>query len=150
MSKPVAVKVFGILNIVFGTLGLVTSPLNLINVNRSLDLLGAEGFYRSWAYLSIAITPILSLVLLILGIGLLRYREWGRRGTVIYAWVVIVLGILSLLITVGSLATQLGGEPNPVIIGGIIGGVIGGIIGLIYPILSLVFLTRPSAKDACR
>jgi hypothetical protein len=149
MSKPVAVKVFGILNIVFGTLGLVTSPLNFINVNRSLDLIGAEGFYRSWAYFSIGLTPVTSLALLILGIGLLRYQEWGRRGTVIYSWIVIVLGILSVVITVGSLATQLGGEPNPVVIGGIIGGVVGGVIGLIYPILSLVFLTRPSAKAAC-
>ena len=149
MSKPVAVKVFGILNIVFGSLGLVTSPLNFVNIGQSVEIFEAEGFFRTWLYISIGITPILSLILLILGIGLLRYKEWGRQGTVIYSWFTIILGIFSSVITVGSLASRLG-DSNPVIIGAVVGGIIGTVIGLIYPIISLVFLTRPSAKEACR
>ncbi len=149
MSKPVAVKVFGILNIVFGSLGLVTSPLNFANLGQAVEILGAQGFYRQWLYLSAGIAPIMALILLILGIGLLRYAEWGRRGTVIYSWFSIALVIVSSLITITSLASQLG-DSNPAVIGAIIGGVIGTIIGLIYPIVSLIFLTRPSARDACR
>ncbi|MEM7772194.1 MAG: hypothetical protein AAF327_16980 [Cyanobacteria bacterium P01_A01_bin.37] len=149
MSKPVAVKVFGILNIVFGSLGLVTSPLNFLNLGQSIELLQAEGFFRTWLSLTVFIAPITSLILLILGIGLLRYKEWGRQGTVIYSWFTIILGILSGVITVGSLAGQLS-DSNPVILGAVIGGIIGAVVGLIYPIVSLVFLTRPSAKEACR
>ena len=149
MSKPVAVKVFGILNIVFGSLGLVTSPLNFVNIGQSVEMFEAEGFFRMWLYISIGIAPLLSLILLVLGIGLLRYNEWGRRGTVIYSWFTIILGIVSSLITVGSLASKLG-EANPVIIGAVIGGIIGTFVGLIYPIVSLVFLTRPAAREACR
>ncbi|MEM9451906.1 MAG: hypothetical protein AAGA75_25730 [Cyanobacteria bacterium P01_E01_bin.6] len=149
MSKPVAVKVFGILNIVFGSLGLVTSPLNFLNLGQSIELLQAEGFFRTWLSLTVFIAPITSLILLILGIGLLRYKEWGRQGTVLYSWFTIILGILSGVITVGSLAGQLS-DSNPVILGAVIGGIIGAVVGLIYPIVSLVFLTRPSAKEACR
>ncbi|NJN91311.1 MAG: hypothetical protein HC878_13715, partial [Leptolyngbyaceae cyanobacterium SL_5_14] len=37
-TVPSSVKVFGILNIVFGSFGLVTSPLGLLNLNQSIQV----------------------------------------------------------------------------------------------------------------
>ncbi|NJO52413.1 MAG: hypothetical protein HC840_26825 [Leptolyngbyaceae cyanobacterium RM2_2_4] len=149
-TVPSSVKVFGILNIVFGSFGLVTSPLGLLNLNQSIQVFenfGASPLTISWIRFSAWLSPLLSLALLILGIGLLMKKPWGRSGSIIYSYISIALGVLSMILVVGAFSSGLE-SGDPAAIGGIIGGVIGSLVGLIYPILTIVFLSKPNVKAA--
>jgi hypothetical protein len=144
-QAPVAIRVFGILYIVFGGMGLLCSPMTLLGLAQMRTLLGnnpaAMGFFIFSGVLSI----ISAAVMLAAGIGLVRNREWARRLAVIYSWASIVLGLVSTVLTVMFLAGRAGSAPE--LWGGLIGGVIGGLFGLAFNGLTIYFLTRPAVKD---
>lgn len=149
-SVPGSVKIFGILNVVFGSFGLVTTPFSLTKLDESIQVfeqLGASSLAIQWIKISSWLSPLLSLTLLVLGIGLLMKKPWGRTGSVAYAFFSIALGILSMILILRAFS---GGASSgdPTAIGGIIGGAIGGLVGLIYPILTIVFLNKPDVKAA--
>jgi hypothetical protein len=149
-TVPSSVKVFGILNIVFGSFGLVTSPLGLLSLDQSIQIFqnfGASPLVIGWVRLSAWLSPLMALILLTLGIGLLMKKPWGRSGSVIYAFVSIAIGILSMVVIVGAFSSGLESS-DPAAIGGMIGGVVGGLVGLIYPILTIIFLNKPNVKVA--
>lgn len=153
-SKSTAVKVFGILHLVFGTLSLVIAPLNFSGLDTTLELLQVTGLYRSWLQFTVFLSPVLAIIMIVLGIGLLRYAEWSRRGSIYLAIFSIVFSLLDVLVSAIGFAGQLGNAGSPetagVAFGAMIGTVIGSIIGMIYPILMLILLTRPVAKASCR
>jgi uncharacterized Tic20 family protein len=91
--------------------------------------------------------------LLALGIGLLKFKGWARRGSIIYACIAIVWGIVGLILIL--LAMSMGWMTAPEgqmagMIGGMLGGICGGIIGMIYPVLLLIFMNSAKVKDAFR
>jgi hypothetical protein len=149
-TVPGSVKVFGILNIVFGSFGLVTSPLGLVSLDQSIEVFesfGANPMAIGWVRASAWLSPLMALALLILGIGLLMKKPWGRSGSIIYSYIAIAIGILSMIFIVGVFSGGLESS-DPAAIGGIVGGVIGGLVGLIYPILTIIFLSKPNVKAA--
>ncbi|MGB3492923.1 MAG: hypothetical protein WBA57_09355 [Elainellaceae cyanobacterium] len=153
-SKSTAVKVFGILSIVFGALTLSTSPLGIVGLGSTLQQLGASGFLATWITVTTFLAPIFGIISIVLGIGLLKYAEWGRKGSIYYAIFTIAFNILSAaLMGLGmsaAISANAGPEAAAVAAGIVIGAIIGGLFTMIYPVLVLIFLTRPTAKASCR
>ncbi|OLP15496.1 hypothetical protein BST81_25895 [Leptolyngbya sp. 'hensonii'] len=150
-SVPVSVKVFGILNTIFGSFGVVTSPFTLLAMRRTVmvyERFDAGPLVLGWIRLSLLISPIIAGVLLATGIGLLMKKAWGRSAAVILAYISIGISIFNIILILSVFAKGLGGSESAAAVGGIIGGIIGGTIGLIYPILTAIFLTRPDVKAA--
>lgn len=161
MYRPTTVTVFGILNIIFGSLGLLCTPLSLLALfvpqnpsfpNPALDLMKSNDAYRTWMIVSVALGTIVSGVLLAAGIGLLMLKSWGHKASIGYSIYAIVMGLLSIpmsyFFVVAPLMAQANQTQSPqqqgAAFGGAIGGLFGGCLGLIYPILLLVFMKQPN------
>jgi hypothetical protein len=154
-KRPTSVTVFGTINIVFGALGLLCSPLGIIgllipNPGGPMDMYPAG--MKLFLLFSYALGMMMSVILLVCGIGLLHLKRWARQTTYIYGWFAIIWGILSTFITLAVLGASLSGanqEAMPAAIGGIVGGACGGLVGLIYPIFLVVYMKRPNLVAAC-
>ena len=159
--KPASIKVFGILNIIFGSLGLVCGGFGflVLVVMQSSSEMGdviqsaistqySEG-YMTFIMFAAVIGLLLSIFLLTCGIGLLKERNWGRTCSLGYA----VLGIIHATVNaIGSVIFAQAGPAamGPVAIGASVGAIIGTAIGVIYPICILIFLTRPNVVEALK
>lgn len=140
-------KVLGILNIIFGTLGLICLPLSLMGVG----IMGNEREFRAlynesqmtWMTLNIVFNIPLAIMELASGVGLASYREWGRKLSIAFA----TLGImLSIVYPVGMIMMESSsGSPDKMI-----GFVLGSCGGMIYPIILLVFMFQARVKTALR
>jgi hypothetical protein len=158
VEKPTSVTVFGVLNCVFGGLGIICTPISLIGlfIGDLLPMAQANRMeiapgYKVFLVISAIAGVCFAAWLLSLGIGLLKMKSWARRGSVIYACIAIVWGIAGIIITV--LATLLGWmgpaeSETPAMIGGMVGGACGGMLGLIYPVLLLIFMQSRKVKEA--
>jgi hypothetical protein len=161
MARPTAVTVFGILNIIFGALGLLCTPFTLLALfmpqnssfpNPAIDLMKTNEGYRIWMITSMVLGIIVSGILLAAGIGLLMLKPWGRKASVgygIYAIVMVVITLpINYLLLIAPLMARAQSSSNPQesagAMGGAIGGLFGGCAGLIYPVLLLVFMMQPN------
>lgn len=162
---PVPIKVFGILNLImaawglFGTcVALVPFFVDLNTPNPVLDIMEENDFYYSFNIFSLIVGFVLIGMLTAAGIGLLKNRSWGRSLSVLYAVITIVLTIISTVLTYIYLvqplmekAAKMAPGPEKISLqSGAIGGLGGGCIGLIYPIVLLIFMTRPRIVQALR
>jgi hypothetical protein len=145
---PASVKVFGIIDLVFGTLGLLSALNSLAKfsqVRESYKMFPTLAKLSGWMPIQMLISVLMAIALLTLGIGLLKRQPWARSLSVYFAMFVIGFGLLNLAIMV----TLLGGDlTNPMSIGLIIVTVFGIFIGSIYYGLMIYFLTRPEVKAA--
>jgi len=149
--KPGSIKVFGILNVVFGAIGLICGGfgfLTLVVMQSSSDMgdaiQSAMSAQYSGGYMTAVIGLLLNIFLLTCGIGLLKERNWGRTWSLGYA----VLGIIH---TVGgAIGAVIFAQAGPAAIGAGFGAIIGTAIGVIYPICILIFLTRPNVVEALK
>jgi hypothetical protein len=147
--RPASVTVFGILNIIFGSLGLICLPFSLLITFGVPQMWDPSDIAVIWIIVIHAVGLITTIFLLTLGIELLRLRAWARKWTLVYGWFSIVWAVIGtivnlLLITSGEFGYA--EEILPGAIGSTCGGLIG---GLIYPVLLIIFMQRPSVKDAC-
>jgi hypothetical protein len=152
-ERPAAVTVFGILNIVFGALGLLSMPCALFFMFAMPGkVMNPTRAVKAWLLFSSLIGFVVAILLIIIGIGLLNLKAWARKCAVGYGWFAIVWGVLGTiinLILVTSGAYGYSHEAAPGAMSGMIGGTVGGLLGLIYPILLIVFMQRPNVKNAC-
>lgn len=164
MQRPTSVTVFGILNIVFGALGLICTPfsLALLFVPTESPVMNTPAMaafnnpaYRAWT-LSMGVAGMVVAVLLIVaGIGLLQCRPWGRKMSIGYAVYTMVMSLVSAGVSAVWLTSMAGGaaeggpQAGAMLFGGIGGAVGGTCIALIYPIFLLVFMFRPGVIQAC-
>ena len=162
MQRPAAVTVFGILNIVFAVLGVigVIASLALFLMpadtnNPVIKLIHGSPGYALWLKVCIPLGVLSGLVLLAAGIGLLFLKSWARKLSIIYAIYAIVFAIVGMVANFIFLiqpmleqARQQQGPEAAGALGGAIGGSFGGCLGLIYPILLLIFMTRPNVVAA--
>jgi len=159
IEKPTSVTVFGVLNCVFGGIGLVCTPFSMIGIlmpmpGQSMEFAPA---YKIFLLISSVVGICFSGWLLALGIGLLKFKGWARRGSVIYACVAIVWGIFGIILSIAAISLGWMGAPEGMaepqkagMIGGMVGGICGGALGLIYPVLLLIFMRTAKVKDAFR
>ena len=149
--KPGSIKVFGILNVVFGAIGLICGGfgfLTLMVMQSSSDMgdaiQSAMSAQYSGGYMTAVIGLLLNIFLLTCGIGLLKERNWGRTWSLGYA----VLGIIHAV--VGAIGAVIFAQAGPAAMGAGFGAIIGTAIGVIYPICILIFLTRPNVVEALK
>jgi hypothetical protein len=164
MKRPASVTVFGILNIVFAGLGLfgLLATIALFSMpansdNPVLKIMQDNPGYASWLKISVILGLLSCVALVASGIGLLFLKPWARVLAIAYGIYSIALGILGMVINFVYLVRPMleqakaqSGPESAGAMGGVIGGIIGGCIGLIYPILVLVFMTRPNVVAAFR
>jgi len=165
-QRPTVVTVFGILNIVFGASALICIPIGLIisfglmqaHGNPILDALQGNRVYVLWTLISSVLGILAATVKITAGIGLLKLQAWARITSIGYAIYAICIAIVSMIMTAVVMVPLIqqshpaSGPEGAAAIGGMIGGIAGGIggscIALIYPILLLIFMTRPKVKAA--
>jgi hypothetical protein len=164
--RPATATVFGILNLVYGGFGLICNPINgalnlLIpnpqgRVNNPILEIAIQPIYRHAIAIYAGVSTVACALLVIAGIGLLTMKPWGRTLSVRYvildiAAAVCYLGFngIYLFAPMIDLARRLN---SPQATGNAIGAVIGGVgvflLGLIYPVLLLIFMTRPGMVQA--
>jgi|ERR1051325_854339 hypothetical protein len=164
MERPASVTTFGILNIVFAAVGffgllasiaLYFAPAT--SHNPVVRIMHENPAYMTWIILTIPMGLISCGVLLAAGIGLLLLKPWARILSIGYAIYAVLFGLLGtvlnsifLLPSLLEEASRRQGPEAAGAIGGAVGGTIGGCVGLIYPILLLIFMTRPKLKEAFR
>ena len=165
MQRPTSVTVFGVLNLVFGALGLFGMlftiiifilPLPTAN-NPVLEIMRNSPGYALWMKMAIPLGFLAAGVSIAAGIGLLKLKNWGRAlsiGYAIYSIGAVLLGsALNYFFIMQPLmeqASQKSGPEAAGLIGAAIGGTFGSCFGMIYPVLLLIFMFRPKVVAAFR
>lgn len=163
-TRPTSINVFGVLNIVFacfGIFGLLGSAAVLFAAGDSnnpvIKVMHENPGYATWLKISFVLGIPGCGALAASGIGLLLLKPWARFLSIVYGGYAILLGLLGTIVNVIYLvlpllrqAQEQNGPEAAGLIGGAIGGSVGGCIGLIYPILLLIFMTRPNVVAAFR
>lgn len=162
MQRPTPVLVFGILNIVFAVFGVLGSLFSLVMfqlpfmrenpaIHRLLDL----PIYVVWMRMMVMVGIVMAAAQLPLGIGLLFMKRWARRGCVPFAIISMFVAVagqyINLIYVLPEMTAGLSGSNSPDAMGafgGAIGGVFGGSMSLVYPVLLLIFMTRPGIVAA--
>lgn len=165
-GRPASLIVFGILNLVFGVLGVcgsaassvmffVDMPPNPGMPNPALDIFQSDGTYRLLIQAMLVLGVVFSLLLLAAGIGLLLSKAWGRTLSIAYGWYAIAAAVFGLVVNWIYLVqpmlanvNQAEGPAAAAAIGGAVGGLLGGCFSVIYPIILLVFMGRPALRNA--
>lgn len=156
MARPTSVTVFGILNIVFGSLGLMCTPLAIaaLWIPRQPGVMQMGAAMMAYTIVGYIVGFFCAILLLAAGIGLLYQKRWARQWSYGYGWFAIVWAIIGIIISVALMASGIQGsgglEETAAKVGGVVGGMCGGIIGLIYPIILVVFMRRPNVVEACQ
>lgn len=153
-QRPTAVTVLGTLNIIFGGLSLLCSPLGIIGllVPQPQSPFQLSAGMKMTAFVSYCVGLIFAVILLASGVGLLKLKSWARQMAYIYGWVALIWGILGIIVNAILFIPALNNIPQeaaPGIIGGLIGGFCGGLLGLIYPVFLIVYLRKPHIVSAC-
>jgi hypothetical protein len=154
MKRPASITTFGVLNIVFAVLGIFGLIVSIAALfmpgagnNPIVRLMRESPAFAAWMKISIPLGLLGCLVLLIAGIGLLRLKPWARKLSIGYSIYAIITGLLGLvmnfLFLIRPMLQEAAQRQGPEAAGAI-GGAIGGGIGLIYPVLLLIFMTRPN------
>ncbi len=168
-QRPVIATVFGILNLVFGILGLCSTAATVVGFAViSSDMFDAQmkeqmkvqqfddPIYFGLLSMQMILGLILSIVVIISGVGLLKFKPWGRKLANFYAVASLIMLLIGVAISVVFQIMPAINEANnpgagPEAIGGAIGGSVGGVFticfGSIYPICILVFLNRKQFVD---
>lgn len=149
-KAPTFIKVFSILNMVFGGLGLICTPINFISIPMAMQTLGHSALMKSYLIFSSLWGFVGAVVLLASGIGLWKLRAWARKLAVGYSVLALILGLAGIAVVLSAFGDLSAGNEmeRAQKIGGIVGGVIGGLVGLLYNVLLIVFLNRQAAKQA--
>jgi len=161
MNRPTSVTVFGVLNIVFGAMGLLSTLVGLLvmstmSPNPMIQILTGSAVYRVWMW---TVTPIgiaASAAILAAGIGFLLLKAWARKIAIVYSIYRIISAVVNVmfmtLVVFPALSEQFSGKAGPERVGAAVGaefgGVFGVVSGMIYPVLLLVFMFRKNVITA--
>lgn len=164
-KRPVSATVFGILNLVFGIMGIcggiftvgmlavVVMPdfAEMFEDNPGMDQFKDPAF-RTFLLVQTILSLGLTVLLIISGIGLLKFKPWGRTTAIWYAIPTILVVIGStigqyVLVVMPALARAAEGPERLSAIGGLVGGIFGALFGLLYPVLLLIFMNRRSFRE---
>jgi hypothetical protein len=162
VERPTSVTVFGILNICKGALGVLTALWSLMLFSSSAaasnpvtQVMLENPTYTKWMKTMVPIGIVVCCASVLSGFGLLGLRSWARKVSIAYA----IYGIVVVVVTVPinffvllpamlEKSRQFQGPEAAGMISSTIGSVLGVVLGLIYPILLLIFMTRPKVVAA--
>ena len=169
LPSPVP-KVFGIIHICYAVLGGVGAFFGLIAMfaMKMLAEKGGEEFKEiqpiveaysgmaSYMYVDVALKLLLGVLLLVAGIGLLKRKAWAIKLSVVWAVsrMIIAAGMLFWGLSVAAeFQDSLGGASGEQQVKieqmtQSVGNVMGIIMISVYPVVSLIFLTKKNVRDA--
>jgi hypothetical protein len=158
-QRPVSVMIFGILNIGFGLLGIISLLVSWVFVshmntagNPILQQMQDNPSYAAWMKISMPLGGIAHVLLLVAGIGLLLLQNWARIVSIgygIYAIIGCIVGGVVMLNVFGTIMSHNARSSSGIMMmAPMIGVMFGMVIGLVYPILLIIFMTRPKAVAA--
>lgn len=151
-----SVTIIGILCIVFGLLGFVSMlvafamPHMNPGANPILRELQQDPVYAGWTKISVPMGGLASVVLVVIGIGLLMLRSWARLTLIGYAIYMIVTGVAGGIVTILVYLPKLQGKGSGIEFIGLISGIYGVFVALGYSSLIIIFATRPKIITAFR
>jgi membrane-bound ClpP family serine protease len=141
-QRPISVTVFGILNIGFGFFDLFVTLLSMFvlpGMSAATPLL-KQMHDNHWTRITMPLDGIAAVVLLAAGIGLLLSQNWARI-------VSIIDGIYSIVTCiVGGIMTLMSDTSGIMMIVSLIATV----GSLVYPVLLIIFMTRPNVVAALK
>jgi hypothetical protein len=164
-AKPVSLIVFGILNIVFGALGfcgtigsaaILFLPAQAMQNNPMYEVMQENEGYRMFLAVGSVIGVVMSIVLIVAGIGLIKAANWARLTSIGYAVFTLVYGVIGIVANYIYLVQPMIEQHKPNdpqtagAISGAIGGLFGSAVGLIYPVVLFIFMLRRSAVEGTR
>jgi hypothetical protein len=128
-------------------------------IERKIEVLapGAKTFDR----VQIGVNGLLTILLIVGGVGLLNMQQWGRITCLIYAVLSLLMKVAILIYTVAVVLPALKplwqelarNDPQmaqAMELGGTLGGIAGPCIMSVYPIVVLIFMLLPSTGKAFR
>ncbi|MCS5632560.1 MAG: hypothetical protein NZ744_17115 [Pirellulaceae bacterium] len=174
-DKPKAIKVFGILNVIFGGLGLLGTCIGLGAIlaitsgllpapegqsNPAFVTQDEDAFLYFYNIISATFALLFTIVLLASGIGLLQHKKWGRNTGLAWVAYSVIATIITSVVTwthiyphqLEMLPTNeaMANVPNmeAILLGSMIFGNVLSVGFLIYPGLFAVFSSNQPFKDA--
>lgn len=154
-------KALGIVEIVFGSLGLMAMPMLWVTkalardpFSKRVNELTWEGPVGTWMTFAIAAGTVMAVLLIVAGTGVIKLRPWARKLSMVYAvynlFIVVVGQIINIVYLYPAMAKLADQMPGPVaragMTGGVVGGIAGGLFSLMLPVALLVILTRRDVK----
>ncbi len=166
-ARPASALIFGILNVAFGGIAIPSVAASAVVMlapqderfpNPAIEAMRDNPAFREYSIVSLALGFAAAVALVAAGIGLVRFKSWGRTLSIVYAIFAIVFGIVNAVVNFFVLLqpelARLGGAPikteQTIALATAIGGVFGGCFGVVYPILLLIFMLRPRLAAAFR
>jgi hypothetical protein len=163
--KPTSITVFGIMNVVFAAMGLcglawllIATQLPIEQGDNPLEEFTTDTTFTRFTIAQQVMGFVVTVLLLVAGIGLINGKPYGRKASIIYAIVVILLSLVTLGFNIAYImlpalaaANEVsdGQEKMTLIIAGSAVG-IQPICGWIYPILLLIFMNRAPVVNYMR
>lgn len=143
-ARPNSVTVFGILNLAFA---LWTAFGFLMMAFVVLGNMPGPRWYYGFA----TVFHLVKAVLLVVGgVGLLRWRPIGRQASIVYGWLALLMVLLQVCLQTIYMMQNFG-QPEPFtvsLISGLIGGLIGVVFSCWYPVLLLIYMNNKRVKLA--
>ena len=150
--------VFGILNVGFALWKILMALLSVVlhpkaGSNSVFASMTADPGFQSWSHFSVGAEVVFAVILIASGVGLLLMQNWARLLSIIFAILEIIVVIAGPIVNhrmiSNAMAAPLHGVPPGLIAAFIVFGLVVGIVlSLAYPILLLVFMTRPKIIEA--
>lgn len=144
-SRPVSPMLFGILSLAFGGLGLLfafNSLLAIFAFVRDQGLEATSSAIPVLAFIAIGFRFLLKILLLVSGVGLIKYMKKGRTLFNLYAILAISLGMFDAIY--GIITLRKSGFASPLHMNQIIVE----ILILIFPLLGLIILNNARVNDS--
>jgi hypothetical protein len=141
-QRPISVTIFGTLNIGFGFFDLFVTLFSIFvlpRMNMATPMLKQMND-NQWTKVTLPLDGIAAVVLLAAGIGLLLSQNWARIAS-------IIAGIYSILSCMVGGILSLNNGPSGIMM---IVSLIVTIGSLVYPVLLIIFMTRPKVVAALK
>lgn len=159
LERPTSITVFGVLNIMFGLLGLCGTAGSFMTLqmadeldtgaNYSAKVMAESAGYSNFLAVMGVLGLISSVALIVAGIGLLIDKPWARKLSLIWVAYILIANAVSMAANVFFLILPMynelessGSQFAAQFYGTTIGIVGGTCVSLLYPVFLAIWMTR--------